>query len=55
MKKWLRKWLGIDQNTIDIAYEHKKVNTALDQSKSNDRKIRGNQSRIDVIENKNRK
>ncbi|WP_186826697.1 hypothetical protein [Psychroserpens burtonensis] len=39
MSKWLknklRNWLGIEENTKDIAYEHKKVNLALKQSKLN--------------------
>ena len=55
IRKFLRKWLGIEQNEKDIAYEHKKINKAMDQSNSNASKIRGNQSRIDSIERKIKK
>lgn len=55
MKRFLRKWLGIEENTQDIEYENKKTNKAMDQSKKNESLLKGINIRVTRNENKLKK
>ena len=55
MKRFLRKWLGIEQNEIDIAFENKSRDNLTRRFNNSVSNISTNQSRIEAISNKLKK